>query len=76
LVPMGGGYPAAVSALKKEVDLAACGLPEAYDLIAGKKLRVIGYWGTENIKVTGYGNIDSVVGVKSCSCAVGVRRKI
>ena len=61
LVPMGGGYPAAVSALKKEVDLAACGLPEAYDLIAGKKLRVIGYWGTENIKVPGYGNIDSVV---------------
>jgi hypothetical protein len=43
LVLMGGGYPAAVSALKKEVDLAACGLPEAYDLIAGKKLRVIGY---------------------------------
>jgi tripartite-type tricarboxylate transporter receptor subunit TctC len=61
LVPMGGGYPAAVSALKKEVDIASCGLPEAYDLIAGKKLRVIGYWGTASIKVPGYGKIDSVV---------------
>lgn len=60
LVPMGGGRPAAVSALKKEVDFAACGLPEAADLVAGKKLRALAYWGKEDVDVPGSGVIPSI----------------
>ncbi|MCR4426112.1 MAG: tripartite tricarboxylate transporter substrate binding protein [Firmicutes bacterium] len=60
LVPMGGGNPAAVSAMKKEVDVGACGLPEAIDLIMGKKLRVLGFWGAEDVEVPGYGIIQSI----------------
>jgi hypothetical protein len=43
LVPMGRRVSGGGVGFEKEVDLAACGFPEAYDLIAGKKLRVIGY---------------------------------
>lgn len=60
LVPMGGGNPAAVSAMKKEVDLGACGLPEAIDLILGKKLRVIGYFGAADVELPGVGTVPSI----------------
>lgn len=50
LVPMGGGHPAALAALKKEVDLAVCGVPEAIDLIKGKKLTALAYMGAEDIQ--------------------------
>jgi tripartite-type tricarboxylate transporter receptor subunit TctC len=48
-IPSGGGYNAAVSAMKKEVDFAACGLPEGIDLIQGAKLKALAYWGTTEV---------------------------
>jgi len=51
-VPMGGGKPAALSALKNEVPVASCGVPEAIDLIDGGKLRALAYWGAEDIVTT------------------------
>ena len=48
-VPSGGGHNAAVSAMKKEVDFAACGLAEAIDLIEGDKLRTLAYWGDAEV---------------------------
>ena len=61
LVPMGGGRPAAVSALKKEVDFASCGLPEAADLVTGDKLRALAYWGKSDIELAGVGTIPSIL---------------
>jgi len=48
-IPSGGGYNAAISAMRKEVDFAACGLPEAIDLIQGGKLRSLAYWGETDV---------------------------
>jgi len=48
-VPSGGGYTAAVSAMKKEVDFAACGFAEAIELIKGGELRALAYWGVEPV---------------------------
>lgn len=63
LVPMGGGYPAAVSAMKKEVDVGACGLPEAIELIRGKKVRVLAYWGAEDYLDKTVGVIPSIASI-------------
>lgn len=60
LVPMGGGGPAAISAMKKEVDLAACGLPECIEFVKGGKLKTLDYWGPEDIEVEGYGTVTSI----------------
>lgn len=48
-IPSGGGYNAAVSAMKKEVDFGACGLPEGIDLIQGAKLKALAYWGAAEV---------------------------
>ena len=48
-IPSGGGYNAAVSAMKKEVDFAACGFPEGIDLIQGAKLKALAYWGATEV---------------------------
>jgi tripartite-type tricarboxylate transporter receptor subunit TctC len=48
-VPSGGGYSAAVSAMKKEVDFAACGFAEAIELIKGGELRALAYWGEKPV---------------------------
>ena len=60
LVPMGGGNPAAVSAMKREVDVGACGLPEAIELILGKRLRVLAYFGGEEVELAGVGKVPSI----------------
>lgn len=59
-VPSGGGGPAAVSAVKNEVDGTACGLPEAIEYIRGGQLRSLCVWSTEDVEVEGYGTIPSV----------------
>jgi tripartite-type tricarboxylate transporter receptor subunit TctC len=46
-VPSGGGYNAAVAAMKGDVDFACCGFGEAMELIKGKELRALAYWGSE-----------------------------
>ncbi|PKL13822.1 MAG: hypothetical protein CVV48_13110 [Spirochaetae bacterium HGW-Spirochaetae-4] len=46
-VPSGGGYNAAVAAMKGDVDFACCGFGEAMELIKGEKLRALAYWGSE-----------------------------
>lgn len=48
-VPSGGGHNAAISAMKKEVDVAACGLAEAIDLIEGDKLNTLAWWGNDDV---------------------------
>ena len=48
-VPSGGGYSAAVSAMKKEVDFAACGFAEAIELIKGGELKALAYWGEKGV---------------------------
>lgn len=62
-VPSGGGHNAAVSAMKKEVDFAACGLPEAIDLIEGDKLRTLAYWGDVEVTLPN-GNKIPTIGAK------------
>lgn len=60
LIPMGGGGPAAISAMKQEVDVGACGLPESVEYLTGGKLRALAYWGTEDLELEGYGTIPSI----------------
>ncbi len=47
-IPSGGGYNAAVAAMKGDVDFACCGFGEAIELIKGGKLRALAYWGSED----------------------------
>lgn len=47
-IPSGGGYNAAVAAMKGDVDFACCGFGEAIELIKGEKLRALAYWGSED----------------------------
>lgn len=60
MVPMGGGYNAAVSAMKREVDVGACGLPEAIELIRGGSLRALTTFGARDYHEEGLGTIRSV----------------
>ena len=46
-VPSGGGYNAAVAAMKGDVDFAACGFGESIELTKGKKVRALAYWGND-----------------------------
>lgn len=46
-VPSGGGYNAAVAAMKGDVDFACCGFGEAIELVKGKQLNALAYWGLE-----------------------------
>jgi len=59
-VPSGGGGPAAISAMKNEVDITACGLPEAIEYIKSNKLRSLCVWSSIDIEVEGYGTIPSI----------------
>lgn len=51
LVPSGGGYNAAVSAMRQEVDFAACGLAECIELVRGGELKALAYWGYEDFPI-------------------------
>jgi tripartite-type tricarboxylate transporter receptor subunit TctC len=48
-VPMGGGAPAALSALKKEVDVGSCGVAESIDLVNGGELKALACFGKDDI---------------------------
>jgi tripartite-type tricarboxylate transporter receptor subunit TctC len=59
-VPQGGGFLAAQAAMKKEVDFAACGIPEVMELLPAGKLRALAYWGSEPYYMEGYGEIPPI----------------
>ena len=59
-IAQGGGYVAAQAAMKKEVDIGSCGLPEVIDLLRGKAVKALTYWGEESFEVEGYGKIPSI----------------
>lgn len=48
-IPSGGGYNAAVSAMKGEVDISLCGLPECIELIRGGELLPLAYFGNDDV---------------------------
>lgn len=48
-IPSGGGYNAAVSAMKGEVDISLCGLPECIELIRGGELVPLAYFGNDDV---------------------------
>lgn len=59
LIPSGGGANAALSAVKGDVDAAACGLPECIEYVRSGDLRVLTYMGSSAITVEGAsGSID------------------
>jgi tripartite-type tricarboxylate transporter receptor subunit TctC len=62
-VPMGSGKNAAVSALKGEVDVGSCGIPETVELLQGGQLRALGCFTSESITLDGYGEIPSIASV-------------
>lgn len=53
LIPSGGGGPAALSAVKGDVDATACGLPECIEYVRSGDLRVLGYEGNSSITIEG-----------------------
>ncbi len=53
LVPSGGGANASLSAVKGDVDAAACGLPECIDLVRSGDLVVLTYFGAESLDIDG-----------------------
>lgn len=59
LIPSGGGANAALSAVKGDVDAAACGLPECIEYVRSGDLRVLTYMGSSAITIEGTeGDID------------------
>lgn len=60
-VPCGGGFPSAQAALKGEVDVGSCGLPEVVTLLQSGDLRALAYWGVESFNIEGVGAVPSVV---------------
>jgi tripartite-type tricarboxylate transporter receptor subunit TctC len=60
-VPFGGGYPAAVAAMKKESDVGCSDVGEITVLLRGKQLRAITYMKKEDRHVEGYGTIPSIL---------------
>jgi tripartite-type tricarboxylate transporter receptor subunit TctC len=62
-VPMGSGKNAAISALKGEVDVGSCGIPEAIELLQGGELRALGCFTPESVIMDGYGEIPSIASV-------------
>lgn len=59
-VPCGGGFPSAQAALKGEVDVGSCGLPEVVPLLKSGDLRALAYWGLEPFVIEGYGEVPSI----------------
>jgi tripartite-type tricarboxylate transporter receptor subunit TctC len=51
-IPSGGGYNAAVAAMKGDVDFACAGFGEAIELIKGGNLRALAYWGEADFRVS------------------------
>ena len=59
LIPSGGGANAALSAVKGDVDAAACGLPECIEYVRSGDLKVLTYMGSSAITIEGAnGSID------------------
>lgn len=57
----GSGKNAAVAAMKGEVDIGSCGIPEAIDLLAGGELRALACLTPEDVELEGYGTVPSLV---------------
>lgn len=53
LIPSGGGANAALSAVKGDVDAAACGLPECIEYVRSGDLKVLTYMGSGAITIDG-----------------------
>lgn len=57
----GSGKNAAVAAMKGEVDIGSCGIPEAFELLKGGQLRALACCTPEDSDIEGYGAIPSIV---------------
>ena len=60
----GSGKNAAIAAMKGEVDVGSCGIPEVVELLQGGELRALGCLTAEDVEIEGYGKIPSIV--KNC----------
>ena len=60
----GSGKNAAIAAMKGEVDVGSCGIPEAVELLQGGELRALGCLTAEDVELEGYGTIPSIA--KTC----------
>lgn len=56
----GSGKNAAIAAMKKEVDVGSCGVPEVVELLQGGELKALGAFTAEDIEIEGYGKIESI----------------
>lgn len=56
----GSGKNAAIAAMKKEVDIGSCGVPEVVELLQGGELKALGAFTAEDIEIEGYGKIESI----------------
>lgn len=63
-IAQGSGKNAAIAAMKKEVDIGSCGIPEVVELLQGGELKALGAFTAEDIEIEGYGTVESIA--KTC----------
>ncbi len=59
----GSGKNAGIAAMKGEVDVGSCGVPEVIELLQGGKLKALGCFTEEAIELEGYGTIPTILDV-------------
>lgn len=59
----GSGKNAAIAAMKGEVDVGSCGIPEVIELLQGGEVKALGCLTAEDVELEGYGTIPSIVGL-------------
>lgn len=59
----GSGKNAGIAAMKGEVDVGSCGVPEVIELLQGGELKALGCFTAEDIEIEGYGMIPSIANV-------------
>lgn len=59
-ISMGSGKNAAIAAMKGEVDVGSCGIPEVIELLQGGELKALGGFTAEDAEIEGYGIVPSI----------------
>ncbi len=68
-IAMGSGKNAAIAAMKGEVDVGSCGIPEVIELLQGGELKALGGFTAEDVEIEGYGTVSSIA--KTCPDLAG-----
>ena len=59
----GSGKNAGIAAMKGEVDIGSCGIPEVVELLQGGELKALGCFTEEAVELDGYGTIPTILDI-------------